>query len=172
LLLQDSQSSRVDLSSPLRCWKTNAQRVATMGQFILPISDAAVLVGRPRPQYPPKQNGFAKPSNFRDFAAVIYGAHDVVLPKAVTEQLAHFEAMGFGALPICMAKTQYSFSADPELRGAPEGFLLSVREVRLSAGAGFVVAVCGDTMTMPGLPKRPSGERIRLDARGRITGLS
>jgi formate--tetrahydrofolate ligase len=108
----------------------------------------------------------------KTIATVIYGADDVVLPKAVSEHLAYYEAMGFGTLPICMAKTQYSFSADPELRGAPEGFLLSVREVRLSAGAGFVVAVCGDIMTMPGLPKRPSAERIRLDARGRITGLS
>jgi formate--tetrahydrofolate ligase len=81
------------------------------------------------------------------------------------------EAEGFGHLPVCIAKTQYSFSADPALLGAPEGHVLPVREVRLSAGAGFVVAICGDVMTMPGLPRVPAAEAIRLDAEGRIEGL-
>src|SRR3712207_6964668 len=77
----------------------------------------------------------------------------------------------FGHVPVCVAKTQYSFSADPTRMGAPEGHVLPVREVRLSAGAGFAVAVCGDVMTMPGLPRRPAAESIHLDAEGRIEGL-
>ena len=108
----------------------------------------------------------------RTIAREIYGAKDIALPKPVADKLKDFEAMGYGGLPICMAKTQYSFSSDPDLRGAPADFILPVREVRLSAGAGFVVAICGDIMTMPGLPRVPSSERIRMDVNGRIAGLS
>ena len=108
----------------------------------------------------------------RIVATRIYGARDIALSQPAANRLKELEANGFGALPVCMAKTQYSFSADPELRGAPDDFILPVREVRLSAGAGFVVAICGDLMTMPGLPLRPSAERIRMDDNGRITGLS
>jgi formate--tetrahydrofolate ligase len=79
--------------------------------------------------------------------------------------------LGFGAFPVCMAKTQYSFSADPTLLGAPDGHILPVVDVRLSAGAGFVVALCGQIMTMPGLPRVPAAERIHLDADGNIQGL-
>ena len=105
-------------------------------------------------------------------ATQIYGAVDVLLPKLVADRLKEFEQMGFGHLPVCMAKTQYSFSADPELRGAPSGFSLPVREVRLSAGAEFVVVICGDIMTMPGLPRTPSAEGISVSADGLISGLS
>jgi formate--tetrahydrofolate ligase len=108
----------------------------------------------------------------KTIATNIYAASDVAIPKAVANRLEEFEQMGFGDLPICIAKTPYSFSADPELRGAPEGFVLPVREVRLSAGAGFVVAICGDVMTMPGLPRRPAAERMTVDAKGRVSGLS
>jgi formate--tetrahydrofolate ligase len=108
----------------------------------------------------------------RTIAREIYGAKDIALPKPVADKLKDFEAMGYGGLPICMAKTQYSFSSDPDLRGAPDDFILPVREVRLSAGAGFVVAICGDIMTMPGLPRVPSSQRIRMDINGRIAGLS
>jgi formate--tetrahydrofolate ligase len=107
----------------------------------------------------------------RTVAQTIYHARDVDLPAALARRLTAFEAAGFGDLPICIAKTQYSFSADPALLGAPEGHVLPVRDVRLSAGAGFVVAVCGDIMTMPGLPRRPSAEGIGLDAAGHVTGL-
>ncbi len=107
----------------------------------------------------------------RTVARRIYGAADVSLPAAVARRLSAFEAAGHGHLPVCIAKTQYSFSADPTLLGAPEGHVLPVREVRLSAGAGFVVAVCGDVMTMPGLPRHPAAERIGLDADGRVDGL-
>jgi formate--tetrahydrofolate ligase len=104
-------------------------------------------------------------------AREIYHAASVSFPPPVLARLKRFEEAGFGHVPVCIAKTQYSFSADPALMGAPEGHVLPVREVRLSAGAGFVVAICGEIMTMPGLPRRPAAEGIGLDAEGRIEGL-
>ncbi|MEP0233223.1 formate--tetrahydrofolate ligase [Roseibium sp.] len=101
----------------------------------------------------------------------IYRADDVLADKSVRDQLRRWEADGFGHLPVCMAKTQYSFSTDPALRGAPTGHSVPVREVRLSAGAGFVVAICGEIMTMPGLPRVPSANHIGLDGKGQIEGL-
>ena len=107
----------------------------------------------------------------RDICRNVYGADGVSLPPAAKNQLVQLEALGFGSLPICMAKTQYSFSDDPVLLGAPEGFTVTVRNLRVSAGAGFIVALTGDIMTMPGLPKVPAAERIDVDENGRITGL-
>ena len=107
----------------------------------------------------------------RTIAREIYRASDVSFAPNVARRLEAFEAAGFGDVPVCIAKTQYSFSADPALMGAPEGHILPVREVRLSAGAGFVVAICGDILTMPGLPRVPAAEAIRLDANGEIEGL-
>ena len=107
----------------------------------------------------------------RTVAREVYRAAGVDLSSGVAKRLASFEAAGFGGLPVCIAKTQYSFSADPALMGAPEGHVLPVREVRLSAGAGFVVAICGDILTMPGLPRTPAADAIRLDAEGRVEGL-
>ncbi|MBB3655142.1 formate--tetrahydrofolate ligase [Rhizobium sp. BK650] len=104
-------------------------------------------------------------------ASKIYHAGEVTADKAVRDQLAAWEEQGYGKLPVCMAKTQYSFSTDPNLRGAPEGHIVPVREVRLSAGAGFVVVITGEIMTMPGLPKSPSAERIFLNDQGYIEGL-
>jgi len=104
-------------------------------------------------------------------ASKIYHAGEVTADKAVRDQLAAWEEQGYGNLPVCMAKTQYSFSTDPNLRGAPEGHIVTVREVRLSAGAGFVVVITGEIMTMPGLPKSPSAERIFLNDQGYIEGL-
>ncbi|MFH5924261.1 formate--tetrahydrofolate ligase [Roseomonas xinghualingensis] len=104
-------------------------------------------------------------------AREIYHAADVALPPALAARLARFEEAGFRKAPVCIAKTQYSFSANPALLGAPSGHTLPVRDVRLSAGAGFVVAICGDVMTMPGLPRHPAAETIGLDAEGRIDGL-
>jgi formate--tetrahydrofolate ligase len=101
----------------------------------------------------------------------IYRAGAVHLSEAIRSQLSAWEAMGYGYLPVCMAKTQFSFSTDPAKLGAPEGHEVEVREVRLAAGAGFVVAVCGDIMTMPGLPKVPSAETIYLNSEGQIEGL-
>jgi len=105
-------------------------------------------------------------------ATRLYGARGIELAKAAARRLEEFEEMGFGHFPVCMAKTQYSFSADPELRGAPSGFVLPVREVRLSAGAEFVVAVCGDIMTMPGLPRVPAAVTVAVSPEGQISGLS
>ncbi|MEL6700197.1 MAG: formate--tetrahydrofolate ligase, partial [Pseudomonadota bacterium] len=101
----------------------------------------------------------------------IYRADEALMDKKIRDQLKLWEEQGYGDLPVCMAKTQYSFSTDPNLRGAPTGHSVPVREVRLSAGAGFVVAVCGEIMTMPGLPRVPSAENIRLNDDGQIEGL-
>ena len=101
----------------------------------------------------------------------IYRADEVIADQKIRDQLRLWEEQGYGKLPICMAKTQYSFSTDPTLRGAPTGHSVPIREVRLSAGAGFVVVVCGDIMTMPGLPRVPSAENIRLNDDGQIEGL-
>ena len=101
----------------------------------------------------------------------IYRADEALMDQKIRDQLKLWEDQGYGHLPVCMAKTQYSFSTDPNLRGAPTGHSVPVREVRLSAGAGFVVAVCGEIMTMPGLPRVPSAENIMLNAEGQIEGL-
>jgi len=106
-----------------------------------------------------------------DIATRIYHADGVSLTANARKQLTELETLGFGKLPICMAKTQYSFSDDPALLGAPKGFTVTVRNLKVSAGAGFLVALTGDIMTMPGLPKSPAAERIDVDENGRITGL-
>ncbi|CAM1656017.1 formate--tetrahydrofolate ligase [Bartonella apihabitans] len=102
----------------------------------------------------------------------IYGGRGADIPANILNQLKAWDEEGYGNLPVCMAKTQYSFSADPKLLGAPENFTIPVREVKLSAGAGFVVVICGDIMTMPGLPRHPMAEKIHLDENGEIEGLS
>jgi formate--tetrahydrofolate ligase len=104
-------------------------------------------------------------------AKKIYRADDAVMDQKIFDQLKLWEDQGYGTLPVCMAKTQYSFSTDPNQRGAPTGFTIPVREVRLSAGAGFIVVVCGEIMTMPGLPRVPSAESICLNDAGQIEGL-
>lgn len=104
-------------------------------------------------------------------ARQIYGAADVAYAPAAQKQIRKLEEMGFGSLPVCMAKTQYSLSDDPELLGRPEGFCLTVREVYVSAGAGFIVVLTGAVMTMPGLPKKPAAFGIDVDEDGKITGL-
>jgi formate--tetrahydrofolate ligase len=101
----------------------------------------------------------------------IYGATEATAEKRILDQLAQFEKDGYGDAPICMAKTQYSFSIDPSLKGAPEGHVVPIREVRLSAGAEFVVVICGDIMTMPGLPRVPAANSISVNEQGEIEGL-
>ena len=118
--------------------------------------------------YPDDQPLFEK---IRTIAKEIYRAADVSAPKPVRDQLAAFEAMGYGKVPVCIAKTQYSFSTNPDAKGAPTDHIVTVREVRLSAGAEFVVAVCGDIMTMPGLPRVPAANSIDVAADGKIVGL-
>src|ERR1700677_401616 len=107
----------------------------------------------------------------RTIAREIYRAKDISADKAVRDQLANFEAMGYGKFPICIAKTQYSFSTNPDAKGAPADHVIPVREVRLSAGAEFVVAICGEIMTMPGLPRVPAADAIDVGADGKIVGL-
>ena len=104
-------------------------------------------------------------------AKEIYRAKDVILSKKVKTQISDLEKNGFSKLPICMAKTQYSFSTDPTLKNAPVDHDIEIRELRLSAGAGFIVAISGDIMTMPGLPRKPAAENIYLDRGGNIEGL-
>ncbi|MDO8985191.1 formate--tetrahydrofolate ligase [Cypionkella sp.] len=120
------------------------------------------------PLYPDDMPLFQK---LETIAKRIYHADAVIADKSIRDQLRVWEAAGYGHLPICVAKTQYSFTTDPTVRGAPTGHTVPVREVRLSAGAGFVVAICGEIMTMPGLPKVPSAEVIRLNADGNVEGL-
>ena len=107
----------------------------------------------------------------RDIVKNVYHGDDVMLTPNAKKQAVQLEKLGFGGMPICMAKTQYSFSDDPLLLGAPKGFTVTVRNLRVSAGAGFIVALTGDIMTMPGLPKVPAAEKIDVDAEGRISGL-
>jgi len=107
----------------------------------------------------------------RTIATKVYGAEDVEYSSQALKTIKNLEEKGFGGLPVCMAKTQLSISDDPQKLGRPKGYKLTVREVRLSAGAGFVVAICGNIMTMPGLPKKPAAEFIDIDEEGNITGL-
>jgi formate--tetrahydrofolate ligase len=121
-----------------------------------------------RPLYPDDMPLFQK---IETIAKEIYRADEVVADAKIHSQLKEWEEQGYGNLPVCMAKTQYSFTTDPNWRGAPTGHNLPVREVRLSAGAGFVVVVCGEIMTMPGLPRTPAAETIRINKEGLIDGL-
>jgi formate--tetrahydrofolate ligase len=121
-----------------------------------------------KPLYPDDMTLWEKT---RTIAKEIYGASDITADKSVKDRFAELEKEGFGKFPICVAKTQYSFTTSPDTKGAPAGFTIPVREVRLSAGAEFVVVICGDIMTMPGLPKVPAANAIELAADGRIAGL-
>ncbi|BDU73815.1 formate--tetrahydrofolate ligase [Mesoterricola silvestris] len=151
-----------------------ADHWARGGEGALDLAGALLeLTGGPRPAlaftYPGELPLWEK---VRTVARRIYGASDIKGDAKVLKAFADLEAAGFGHLPVCLAKTQYSFSTDPQLRGRPEGFTLAVRDVRVSAGAGFVVVLTGDIMTMPGLPKVPAAELIDIDEEGNITGLS
>ena len=126
-----------------------------------------------------KKNGFkylysADTSLWKKIEAIakeIYGASEVVADTKISDQLKKMEEDGFGKFPICIAKTQYSFSTDPNLKGAPSGHVLPIREVRLSSGAEFIVVICGAIMTMPGLPRVPAADSIKLNDKGDIEGL-
>jgi formate--tetrahydrofolate ligase len=107
----------------------------------------------------------------KTIATKVYGAADISADMAVRKKIEKLQADGFGHYPVCVAKTQYSFSTDPKLRAAPSGHMVNIREVRLAAGAEFVVMICGDIMTMPGLPKEPASSRIDIDDDGKISGL-
>ena len=147
-------------------WSDGAVGAEDLARAVMTLIEGGTA--RYAPLYP---DAMPLADKLRTIAQRIYRAADVAIAPAAAKRLAAIEAAGFGHLPVCVAKTQYSFSADPSALGAPTGHVLPVREVRLSAGAGFVVAVCGDVMTMPGLPRVPAANAIRLDAAGAIEGL-
>ena len=159
----ESQGSEAILC---RHWAEGSAGIEALAHRVAEIADAKAA--QFAPLYPAERPLFEK---IETIARRIYRADDVLADKRVRDQLHAWEAEGFGDLPICMAKTQYSFSTDPNLRGAPTGHDVPVREVRLSAGAGFVVVICGEIMTMPGLPRQPSAESIKLNADGDVEGL-
>ena len=147
-------------------WEFGSKGSAELAKRVAEIADSGV--SQFAPLYPDEMPLFEK---IERIAKGIYRADEVIADKKIRDQLKLWEEQGYGNLPVCMAKTQYSFSTDPSLRGAPTGHSVPVREVRLSAGAGFVVVVCGEIMTMPGLPRVPAAETIRLNDAGEIEGL-
>jgi formate--tetrahydrofolate ligase len=149
-----------------RHWELGSEGSAALATRVAEIADADIA--NFAPIYSDDMSLFDK---IDTIAKRIYRADEVLMDQKLRNQLKDWEAQGYGNLPVCMAKTQYSFTTDPDRRGAPTGFSVPVREVRLSAGAGFVVAICGEIMTMPGLPRVPSAEAIRLNADGDVEGL-
>ncbi|NYS25769.1 formate--tetrahydrofolate ligase [Rhodobacteraceae bacterium 2376] len=147
-------------------WANGSAGITELAEKVAALADGGSADFKPL--YPDDMGLFAK---IETIAKKIYRASEVIADKKVRDQLKEWEAQGYGNLPVCMAKTQYSFTTDPNRRGAPEGHTLPIREVRLSAGAGFVVVVCGEIMTMPGLPRQPSAEVIRINDEGLIEGL-
>ena len=147
-------------------WAQGSAGIEDLAKRVVELAESGVSTFAPL--YPDEMPLFQK---IETIAKRIYHAGEVIADKSIRDQLRVWEAAGYGNLPICIAKTQYSFTTDPLVRGAPEGHTVPVREVRLSAGAGFVVAICGEIMTMPGLPKVPSAEMIRLNESGFVEGL-
>ncbi len=158
-----SQGSEAILS---RHWELGGKGAEHLAERVAEIADSGI--SQFAPLYVDDLPLFEK---IERIAHSIYRSNEVIADKKVRDQLRAWEDAGYGHLPICMAKTQYSFSTDPNLRGAPTGHTIPIREVRLSAGAGFVVVVCGDIMTMPGLPRVPSAEQIMLNDEGEVEGL-
>ena len=159
----DSQGSEAIIS---RHWELGSDGSRDLATRVAEIADSDI--GNFAPIYPDDMPLFNK---IETIAKRIYHAEEVLADKKIRDQLRSWEEQGYGNLPICMAKTQYSFSTDPNLRGAPTGHSVPVREVRLSAGAGFIVAICGEIMTMPGLPSVPAAEAIHMNSDGEIEGL-
>jgi formate--tetrahydrofolate ligase len=149
-----------------RHWEFGSEGSADLAKRVAEIADADVA--NFAPIYPDEMSLADK---IQTVCKRIYRADEALMDQKIRDQLKQWEDQGYGHLPVCMAKTQYSFSTDPTLRGAPTGHSVPVREVRLSAGAGFVVAVCGEIMTMPGLPRVPSAENIMLNDKGEVEGL-
>ena len=147
-------------------WADGSKGITDLATRVAQIADADMA--NFAPLYGDDMSLFGK---IETIAKRIYRADEVLADKKIRDQLKQWEEAGYGHLPVCMAKTQYSFSTDPNLRGAPTGHSLPVREVRLSAGAGFIVVICGEIMTMPGLPRVPSAEAIMLNDMGYIEGL-
>lgn len=159
----ETQGSEAILSQH---WEHGSKGSEALATRVAEIADSGVSAFAPI--YP---DDMKLADKIQTIAKRIYHADEALMDQKIRDQLKLWEEQGYGNLPVCMAKTQYSFSTDPTLRGAPTGFSVPVREVRLSAGAGFVVAVCGEIMTMPGLPRVPSAENIHLNDDGQIEGL-
>ncbi|MEM9100332.1 MAG: formate--tetrahydrofolate ligase [Pseudomonadota bacterium] len=147
-------------------WADGSAGIAECAQKVVDIIEAGEADYQP---LYPDEMGLAE--KIETICKEIYRAETVTIDQKIRNQLKDWEAAGYGHLPVCMAKTQYSFTTDQNARGAPTGFDIPVREVRLSAGAGFVVAICGEIMTMPGLPRVPAAETIKLNEEGEIEGL-
>jgi formate--tetrahydrofolate ligase len=147
-------------------WAHGSAGVEELARKVVELAESGA--SKFQPIYPDEMPLFDK---INTIVQKIYRGSEAIADKSVRDQLKSWQDAGYGHLPVCMAKTQYSFSTDPNLRGAPTGHVVPVREVRLSAGAGFVVAICGEIMTMPGLPKVPSSEKIFLNEKGQIEGL-
>ena len=147
-------------------WEKGSKGTVDLAERVAAIADSEL--GNFAPLYKDEMSLFGK---IETIAKRIYRADEVLADAKIRNQLKEWETAGYGNLPVCMAKTQYSFTTDPNLRGAPTGHSVPVREVRLSAGAGFVVVICGEIMTMPGLPSKPASESIMLNETGQIEGL-
>jgi formate--tetrahydrofolate ligase len=147
-------------------WADGSKGTEKLAQHVVKMADGCT--GQFVPLY---DDHMALWDKVKTVATKLYGADDIIADKKIRNQFAALQDEGYGHLPVCMAKTQYSFSTDPNLKGAPSGHVVPVREVRLAAGAGFVVVVCGEIMTMPGLPRKPAANSICLDENGLVGGL-
>ena len=164
--VQDAASEAAVEAILCQQWAKGSEGTIDLANKVVEVCDTGAA--QFAPLYPDDMPLFEK---IKTIATRIYRADDVAADKRIRDQLREWEEAGYGHLPVCMAKTQYSFSTDPNLRGAPTGHMVPVREVRLSAGAGFIVVICGDIMTMPGLPRNPAATSICLDENGQIDGL-
>ena len=164
--LQDYVAEQGSEAIISRHWELGGKGAEALATRVAEIADSEI--SNFAPIYPDEMPLFEK---IETIAKRIYRADEVLADQRIRDQLRQWEEAGYGNLPVCMAKTQYSFSTDPHLRGAPTGHAVPVREVRLSAGAGFIVAICGEIMTMPGLPRTPAAESIMMNESGEIEGL-
>ena len=164
--LQDYVAEQGSEAIISRHWELGGKGAEALATRVAEIADSEI--SNFSPIYPDDMPLFEK---IETIAKRIYRADEVLADQRIRDQLRQWEEAGYGHLPVCMAKTQYSFSTDPNLRGAPTGHSVPVREVRLSAGAGFIVAICGEIMTMPGLPRKPAAESIMMNESGEIEGL-
>ena len=147
-------------------WADGGKGTEALAQHVVEVAESGKAAFKPL--YP---DAMPLRDKVKTIATEIYRASDIVADTSVRNQFKDLQASGYGHLPVCMAKTQYSFSTDPNLRGAPTGHVVPVREIRLAAGAEFIVAITGEIMTMPGLPKVPSANAIKLNEKGQIEGL-
>lgn len=173
---QDTDVEVAQVRAAVESWGASmhvCRHWAQGGQGALELAHAVAALAQ-QPAAPPRllyEDHLPLVEKLNVIASSLYGAREVTLSELAQQQLENIAEASQG-LPVCIAKTQYSLSSDAKLRNVPQGHTLHVRELRLSRGAGFVVAICGDIMTMPGLPKQPASHRISVDANGRINGLS